>query len=376
MRCVRSTAYLIVGLALIGCEGCNANAALPGRLLVTAPSVAHDSDVLMALDAASGATTPLWPLFEDPAAGTKAHDWAIAPGGRQVAYLGKGGADGARIVVRDLSPGAPSREHPVPGGTADVLQWLPDGEALVYGRLDIEGVADTGLAHVARWELRRLTPANGEDELVVALDAQQLGGRFPRLAGYDAEAGRAALLLGPGENFFVDTIRLLDTRTGETVADLTTMDEGFVAVAAPDGRQVAYGECAGCNAAGLGEVKVLTLASGLEAVTRLSLGEKVVSLRWSADGRQLAWTLYDRTVAGDKGRHRLGVAERTDTSWQPTLTDGSAGSAVTFAPDGRWLLGTQGLVDLATGRERAVPWPPPPGVTWDEAPWRVVGWVP
>lgn len=360
---------------LAGCRQSDPVAPLPGRLLLTTPSPAHGSDLLVALDAATGESTALWPLFAGADTGYEAHDWAVAPDGRQMAYLGKGGTGDARILVRELTPGAPARVHAVPGGTADVLQWLPDGQGLVYGRLDIQGAADTGLARVARWELRQLDPGTGEDREVVALDAAALGGRFPRLAGYDAAAGRAALLLGPGENFFVDTLRLLDTRTGETVADLTTMDEGFVAAAAPNGKEVGFGECAGCNAAGLGEIKVLSLASGLESVARLALGEKVVGLRWSPTGQQLAWTLYRREAADGDARHGLGRARRTLDAWEVLAVEGSVGSAVAFSPDGGWLLGSRGVVELATGRSRPLPWAPPPGVTWDEAPWRVVGWA-
>jgi dipeptidyl aminopeptidase/acylaminoacyl peptidase len=359
------------------------NAALPdqagdltGRLLVLTPSEPGAPPTLTALDMATGQSTTLWPVFEPAEAGFSAHDWAIAPDGRRIAYLRKGGSGEGRIVLRDLAPGAPRRDFPVGGGTADVLLWLPDGSGLVYGALV---VAENGedLAKVQRWSLRRLDLASGEDVELMALDEAALAGKFPRLAGFDPASGHAAVLTGPGENFYVDGIRHLDTATGQTIRTINARDEGFQAVASPDGGLVAYGDCQGCQQGAGGVVKLLVLeGGGVFDAADLDLGGKVVGLRWSPDGRSIAWTAYDQGHPRPDDNHSLGVARRRPNDLEVLALPEPAGSAVAFSPDGSQLLGTGGVYDLATGTRSDPPWPLPEGLSWSEAPWRVLGWVP
>lgn len=349
---------------------------LTGRLLVLTPSKPGAAPTLTALDMATGQSTELWPVFEPDEIGFTAHDWAIAPDGGRVAYLRKGGNGEVRLLLRDLAPDAPRRDFPVAGGTADVLLWLPDGSGLVYGALDVAESGDD-LAKVTRWTLRRLDLATGEDLAVMTLDEAALAGKFPRLAGYDPAAGRAAVLSGPGENFYVDGIWLFDTATGERTATLPARDEGFQAVASPDGRLVAYGDCQGCQQGAGGVVKLLDLAEGsVTDAAALELGGKVVGLRWSPDGRAIAWTAYDQGHPRPGANHVLGLARRSDEAWSVPVLAEPSGSAVALSPSGDRLLATNGVYDLASGARGDPPWPLPEGLSWSEAPWRVIAWVP
>jgi len=374
---------------------------LSGRLIFLAPGPGGGTGVVTAIDMRGGTTTPLWSPFERDDLGAR-HP-SIAPDGTRLAYARDASGDASGLImVRHLAPDAPAPLAMKSPDWVDGILWAADARGIYYGQTFGEW-SHEARASITGWELHHLALDDsslkrfgppptvgpltwginmGEDRIVARLEGDALGeDRFPQLAGFDPASRHAAVLIGPGENGAIDTLLVLDTAGGGTVARIATFDEAFVASPSPDGRWLAYGECLGCDEDQPYRVKVLDLASGetheLTAMPRTAAGvgspATVTRIVWSRDSQWVAWDTNGRLW----GAARLAQGADGDP-WQSVAIPRDVGTSIAFAPDRPLLLtGAGRLVDLSTGIVVPLPWRPSA-----EAPWRDLehstwlGWVP
>lgn len=348
-------------------------AGLGGRLVMAAMAPEGASNIVWALDLASGRTTELWATGE----GENVSDWTPSPDGRRVAYrsiVRRGsplvGAEG--IVVRALEPGAEPLELvsvDTEIGRLAGFAWAPDGSAVVYARQlgGLPSARDGGGAGEAVWEIFELPlrPDGGAGEerrvaRVFGPDLQAGAGQAAtlRLLSRDPE-GRVALAELAQDRPELLGIRVLDPAGGPPLRHPLTLPLGDL-VPSPDGRRLAFAanprgdsSGAGTPAPGSGgegapavEIGVLDVVSGevVDLVAAWQSGARAAApaaasgpgsgppgaaerigrpLWWGPEA--LVWAGLD-PASGDSG----GTARSTSRLWSAHLGSGPAG-AETFA---------------------------------------------
>ncbi|MBK8540504.1 MAG: WD40 repeat domain-containing protein [Ardenticatenia bacterium] len=268
------------------------------------------------------------------------------------------------------------------------LIWSADSSALYYGQSFGGSGSEPRPGEIDGFELHRLTLIHGidveADRLLARVESEQLTGRMPRLVGVDEEGKRAAIVLGATAEGSPETVILLDTTDGHETTRVDVGGSEGLWAPSPDGSRLAYiasvpigGESPGTYRGNLMLMQLATSAS--EAYAYLFDGPPR-DLRWSPDGRYLAWTIDDWAVDADerKGTGFQSVPLRDDPhnpDRRVSVYPGE-GRAIAFAPEGAVLLTDKGrVVDLAdplAGASSADRFADIPPVTLD----RVLGWVP
>lgn len=392
-------------------------APLSGRLVYYVPGEGDAHATVYAFDLSTGQSELLW---EAPGSALEAK-WAISPDGTRLAYARRAGEDGGGLIyVRHLDAGAPqplvmASFGPDEGGVSsdqfvgiDRLVWPPGGDMLYFGELHT-GVAFSGaMPHFVHWVLRRITlddsrlanyvppptvgPLSwginaGEDRVVARIDRADIPPhRFAWLLAVDVANRRAAVAIGPGENGVASAIALVDTDTGEELQRLAIEPiEGFTAAVTVDGARLTYmgHPRAGDGGSSFGLFD-LTLAGAVTVSSEVWIAGEwpnayAHTAAWSRDGRWLAWNMGGQSMILRMAAH----GEGPDPIVGVHHLDGVF---VAFAPDSQHLLTTTGgVVDLSAVVDaqlssqplpsQPLSWPAPTGMTWYDAPRRVLGWI-
>lgn len=365
--------------------------AAPGQLIVWRPGTATDSPGIVAMDGATHADQPLYDLPDvGPLSPTPWSHFAISPDGTRLAF--------ARDPANSGGPGLIhvhwlTRVSADPQGMPSLnwvngLIWSADGSALYYGQSFGRGESEPRTGAVDGFELHRLTLVHGidagADRLLARLEPVHLAGRMPRLVGIDEAGKRAAVVLGATAAGSPETVVLLDTTDGHETTRIEVVGSEGIWAYSPDGRMLAYiasvpigGESPGTYR---GNLMLMQLATGTSEALAYLFDGPPRDLRWSPDGRYLAWTIEDWAVDADDSK---GTGFQAVPLWDDPLNPDrrvsvypGEGRAIAFAPEGAVLLTNKGgVVDLADplgGASSADRFADLPPDTLD----RVLGWVP
>ncbi|HRA21448.1 MAG TPA: hypothetical protein PLZ56_13470, partial [Anaerolineae bacterium] len=363
----------------------------PDQLIAWRPGIAAGSPGVVAIDAATHAEKPLYDLpCEAPWSPTTWSHFAISPDGTRLAFVrdpAKSCGSGLIHVHWLTRVSADPQAMPSPTWVNGLI-WSADSSALYYGQSFGGSGSEPRPGEIDGFELHRLTLIHGidveADRLLARVESEQLTGRMPRLVGVDEEGKRAAIVLGATAEGSPETVILLDTTDGHETTRVDVGGSEGLWAPSPDGSRLAYiasvpigGESPGTYRGNLMLMQLATSAS--EAYAYLFDGPPR-DLRWSPDGRYLAWTIEDWAVDADD---RKGTGFQSVPLWDdPHNPDRRVsvypgeGRAIAFAPEGAVLLTDKGrVVDLAdplAGASSADRFADIPPVTLD----RVLGWVP
>ncbi len=376
-------------------------AQLQGRIIALAAGEDGAGNVAHAIDPVSGHATELWQIER----GTTVSEWRVSPDGRRVAYRRTKDDGSAReaLVVRDLATGA----TPVTLAVMDISDarlagfvWSPDGKALAFGReVGAASSREPAAASARGWELHVVAAdvtAGGvgggdaaeanpaADRILCEMQGSDLGSQLPILVGWRPTARRAAVLELARDAGFGNTVRVIDTVTGEEVASLVVNVIVRGVIASPDGRLLALLEAE----AEPRRVRLLDQASGVVVdVAPIPAGWVPGTPVWSPEGRWLAWTERPGADAGASGKVVVIRAARPDRiggrldgeALFSLELEGQGTEAVAFSPSGDVLLVAEAepysvepsrlsVYRVPDGEGGPLAWAPPAG-TWH------IGWV-
>lgn len=309
------------------------------------------------------ATTPdgLWPDLV-VAGWDRVHNHAVAPhgAGRVAFYLDRGGYSDLHVVAVD-GPAFAQRltiQRPFVNWWSDEPPtWTPDGQWLIYGAYDDDGVSHLYVVAADGGEPRALTelrydasePSVSPDGRWVAFTTEQ--GASSQIALVPFEGGWVrGLTEGAGEcsgpTWSPDGQRILYcasptelrqsdlfsiTPSGGPPIRLTPGDgaQYWNAVFSPDGSRVALQ----CNRSGFDEIWLMAAdGSGLRQLTRLQ--QDVEDFAWSADGARLI------AIGSDRGNDPLYVISADTGAASPlSLPPGNYTSPRWIGSSNRFIVG-------------------------------------
>ena len=303
-----------------------------------------------------------------PALETKYHAELTGPGWWRAAYivLGAGIAGTPRPLFASSAKG--ELEFLLPPGRVTLhaygtdVKWVecpievkPGDRELVVGTLDLPPSADAEKGRFPDHHRVRQKRAAGDDQIVFRRI------RHMPLRGMAGEADDVtfspdgkllatahAYNVGPGE------VMLLDTATGERVANLRLTDRGVVSVAfSPDGKLLAGRDYVRDGHRALSEVVLWDVATRRELRKIGGHDGWIYALAFSPDGKVLGTSTSNTAVqfwdvASGREIRRIDVA--------------ASGSVLAFSPNGQMLVMTGAgrnltFWDLAANRLRAAPEP-------------------
>jgi dipeptidyl aminopeptidase/acylaminoacyl peptidase len=315
------------------------------------------------MDGATHADQPLYDLPDvGPLSPTPWSHFAISPDGTRLAFARDpaNSGDSGLIHVHWLTRVSADPQGMPSLNWVNGLIWSADGSALYYGQSFGRGESEPRTGAVDGFELHRLTLVHGidagADRLLARLESVHLAGRLPRLVGVDEAGQRAAVVLGATAAGSPETVILLDTTDGHETTRIEVVGSEGLWASSPDGSRLAYiasvpigGESPGTYR---GNLMLMQLATGKSAALAYLFDGPPRNLRWSPDGRYLAWTIDDWAVDADESK---GTGFQAVPLWDDPLNPDrrvsvypGEGWAIAFAPKGALLLTDKGrVVDLA-----------------------------
>ncbi|HXG39539.1 MAG TPA: alpha/beta fold hydrolase [Candidatus Limnocylindrales bacterium] len=332
--------------------------------LLTFPSAARDAPDRLVLATTESGSYQLWTWDRSTGERRRVSDEPIGVTG------GAPTADGGRVVwFRDTTGDESGRfvAAPFEGGEATpFLEGVPDGwdEGLAIGRRrTVAAISDPdGFAVYVAEESGPARRIYRHPESVRLAGGSGLAAGSVQRAGLSADETLVAIEHAEGGDLIHPALRVLDARTGETVADLRDPGRelvGFGWSPVPGDTRLAIGhERRGERAAAIWDVRsgdVHDIAPGLDGVVEVA--------DWWPDGSAL---LLVQTVAGRTRLHRYDLSTGRPTEL-PTPPGSVTGAAV--RPNGEvWYLHQSGIRPgrlFAVGRPEPLfepPGPPaPPG---------------
>jgi Tol biopolymer transport system component/DNA-binding winged helix-turn-helix (wHTH) protein len=290
-----------------------------GRTLAYSDAAPGEKPVIALIDTATRAVQPI-ETSPDSAGDVKP---AFAPDGRRLAFIRSDRLDRQRIVVADRE-GGDERVLALPPQQIRGLDWMPDGEALIYSARSGRGFGLWRLALNAGATPEPL-PIDGDD--LWNPSASRDGRVVVEEVDQDSDVWRADL-----------------ARSRATAFIRSTADD-YDAAYAPDGGRVAFVS----ERSGTPEIWLRDARGRTRQLTKLQ-GGAVRQISWSPDGRRLAFVAEDDGEAAiyamDAAGGTLTALRRDATTYLPVgwAADGEA-VHVMAAAAGDWRLERLGLAD-------------------------------
>lgn len=324
---------------------------LAGALVALTASPAGVSNRANRFGLVDGRRETLWVTTD----GANISDWTLSPKRDQVAYRAIQRAPGEpaiadeQLVVQDLTPEA----RPRIVASADTalarlvgFAWSPDGSSLAYGRQTggLPGQEPALAARPAVWALHAVAVGGDAgptvDERVLWQSQAVSPGRPLSLLAWDPESGRAALLEQAADSGMLAGVQLIDTRSGDRLAELETRagtQTWAEARTAPSGRLLLLAEAGESEA----HLHRIDLAAGRQSDLALDEGSQARRLLWDAAGKRAAWTQAPLPTGADGAPIALGIGwadvEAAGATQRLPIT-GQDAAPLAFSPDGRYLL--------------------------------------
>ena len=267
-----------------------------------------------AIDPRTGATTAREELISG--VNGLANNAAWSPDGQRLVYavMPSPDADVRQLYLRDAGSSEDRLIGTVPA-LFRKLAWTPDGRALLLAQPTNRGTATTVLRY---WVDER------RSEVLVAAEP------FTRLDPKLDPAGRH-LYYFQGTGFISGEVIQRDLATGR--ATRIAVAPSFEFDLAPDGEQlvIQHADPQSQQTA----IRVIRRdGQFVRDLTRLSAGDRVMSLAWSADGR---WIYFTRGNEAGATIYRVDAAGGVPTSTGLTMNMANAGQDLVLHPNGRQL---------------------------------------